>query len=137
MGIYIFLVVIIGLLSFISTLYIKNATLREYESTLVLRTYNCAEICEGVLRDVVNIMKRQAAHELIVLDKGSDDGTYEILKKLAAKYTFPVLQINDEQEPKEIIEMYSEALGASGGYQLLVMDKDTEYFTARSQINRI
>ena len=131
MEIYIFLVIAIGMLSLMSALYIKNAALESYDSILVVRTCNCAVICEGILRDAVRIMKKPGRSELIVLDKGSSDGTYEILKRLSTKYAFSVTRVNNEQEAREIVGLYSVAKDC----KLLVMDENTQYFTARAQLN--
>jgi len=76
-------------------------------------------------------MKKLDRSELIVVDKGSIDGTYEILKRLSAKYAFSVMQVSNEQEVREIICLYSSAKD----YKLLVMDENTQYFIARAQLN--
>ena len=131
MEIYVFLVVAIGIISLVSALYIKNATLEDCSSILVVKTCNCAVICEGVLRDVIRIMEKPGRSELIVLDKGSSDGTYEILKKLSTKYAFSVTQVYNEQEVKEIVGLY----GTAKNYKFLVMDENTQYFTAKAQLN--
>ena len=131
MEIYVLLVIAIGILSLASALYIKNAALESSDSILVVRTCNCAIICEGVLRDAMRAMKKPGRSELIVLDKGSVDGTYEILKKLSHKYAFSVMQVSNEQEIREIVSLYSIAKNC----KLLVMDENTQYFTARAQLN--
>ena len=130
MEIYIFLMIAIGVFSLVSVLYIRNNVLKDHDSILVVSTCNCAVICEGVLREVVNTMKRMGRGELVVLDKRSVDGTYEILKRLALKYAFSVVQVNNEQEAREIVELYSR----EKNYKLLVMDKYTQYSTVRAQI---
>lgn len=122
MEIYISLAIAAGVFSLISALYIKSAELEGYGAILVVRTCNCAAICEGVLRDAVDIMKRPGKGELVVLDKGSIDGTYEILKRISAKYAFSVIQVSSEHEAREIVGLYSSA----GDYKLLVMDENTQ-----------
>jgi len=131
MEMYIFLVIAIAILSLISGLYIKNAALNSCDFILVVRTCNCAVICEGIVRDAVRVMKKMDRSELVVVDKGSIDGTYEILKRLSDKYAFSVTQVNNEQEAREIVSLYSSARD----YKLLVMDENTQYFIARAQLN--
>lgn len=133
MEIYVFLIIVIGALSLLSALYIKYImviALKDYEANLVVITHNCAAICEGVLRDLINIIKRLGECQLIVLDKGSVDGTYEILKRLSDKYNFPLIQIKSHQEYKGIAEAY----GLAKDSKVLVMDENTKYFAARIQI---
>lgn len=57
------------------------------EISVVIPAYNEAENIDGVVKQILNTLEPLfPKYELIVVDDGSNDGTYEIVKKLSSLY---------------------------------------------------
>lgn len=126
--------VIICVFSAFFIIAVKKASLAECKYTLVITTNNCENICEGVLREAIGFVRSMGTFQIMVLDMHSNDDTYEILKRLSLKYVFPLFRRSqkfiDSNENFEDLDM-------GENYELLALTKDTKYFDAKIEMDRI
>ncbi|KUO52040.1 MAG: hypothetical protein APF76_02555 [Desulfitibacter sp. BRH_c19] len=135
MEVYILVISTIWLVSLLLIIvYFNKIGFEHYEYILLITTDNCANVCEGVLREALCFVKKMGNYQIVVVDMHSQDQTYEILKRLSLKYIFPLLSRTQKQFDKnEILQ----ELDISKKYNLLVLTKDTTYFKANTEMKRI
>ena len=89
---FLFILAVLGISLIVFT---KSEKLKELQKELkpaysVMTVKNCEDSIEGVIRSLAWQMSNDSciARELVVIDQGSEDRTFFILKQLAKEYPF-------------------------------------------------
>jgi len=87
--------------------------------SILLPTRNGAALLDGCLRSVLD--QRYADFELVVSDNASDDGTPELLTRVAGD---PRVKLLRQDEPLGVTDNWNRALAASTGERIGLLGDD-------------
>ncbi|MEW6621853.1 MAG: hypothetical protein AB1420_01755 [Bacillota bacterium] len=133
MGFYFWLALFLVLCLIIFIFYVRNCYSQEYSCAVLLITHNCADICEGVVKEAVKQVASIEDCAFLIIDRNSTDETFEILKRLSLKYKFELLK-----GPEDEFSAMMHAKNIFGNNcVLLLIDEKTSFSKAKIRLAAI
>lgn len=108
----------------LSKIYSRKVCKRDYfpKSTIIIPCYNERDVIKHKIENTFSLSFPPNQLEVIIVDSASNDGTYEILKELSAKYPYKILR---EPLRKGKASAINAALKQASGDIVLLSDADS------------